>query len=115
MTRLGKPCRSANIIRWETKAQTYAHRNNHILLFSSDFIEIRHVQTGRLVQVIEGRDIRLLHSGPPAEGPVLVAMRGSKSDKASVNDELLQLVETADLATPMTTSTSEALWEEWDM
>ena len=65
--------------------------------------------------MIEGKDIRLLHSGPPAEGPVLVAMRGGKSDKTGINDELLELNETADLATPLTSATSEALWDEWDM
>lgn len=59
---------------------SYARRNGHVLLFSPEFIEIRNT-TGRIVQVIEGKEIRALYSGPytKKENPIL-AMRGNKDE-----------------------------------
>jgi hypothetical protein len=82
ITQFGLPSRECRYIKWETKANSYAYRDGHILLISSEFIEIRNVTTGRIVQVIEDEDIRLLSSGPnTGKGdPVLVAMRGGYQD-----------------------------------
>jgi hypothetical protein len=78
----GVPTRQCGYIKWETKVVSYANRNGHVLLFSPGFIEIRNSTTGRIVQVIEGQDIRLMYSGPytKKENPILVAMRGNKDD-----------------------------------
>jgi hypothetical protein len=37
---------------WEGTAQHAAHHPPFVLLFDSEFIEIRHVETGRLVQIM---------------------------------------------------------------
>lgn len=119
ITKHGVPSRSSGYIRWETKATQFAHRGSHILLFSAEFIEMRNVNTGRLVQVIEGTDLRLLHSGPTgsANDTILVAMRGEKDDKDGVSDKITELIETAELVrTPSTARVvPENLWDEWDM
>ena len=82
-------------------------------------MEIRNMNTGRLVQVVEGTDLRLLHAGSVggAGATILLAMRGEKDDRDGVSDKLTELVETAELArTPSTARTvSENLWDEWDM
>lgn len=117
VTRHGVPCRSFSFTRWECKATAFAHRGAHILLFSPEFVEIRNVATGRLVQVIEGRDVRLLHSGPPVSAPVLIAMRGKTDDRSGLSDEILELVETTAIVTPGTPAPGavEGIWDEWDM
>lgn len=92
----------------------YAARFPHILLFSPQFLEVRDVPTGRLVQVLEGRDFRLLQSEPG--NPLLVAMRGKKDDKQGMSDELVELVATAPFETSRSHGNAETdtLWGEWD-
>lgn len=110
----GVPSRSSGYLRWESKATAFAHRGDHILLFSSDFIEVRKLQTGKLVQVIEDEDIRYVYQGLLAtENPILVAMKG-REEQAFVNDRIIELIETAEITTPKTASIS-AVWDEWDM
>ena len=109
INRQGVPCRSSGYLRWETKATSYAKQGPHILLFSSEFVEIRHAATGRLVQVVEGQDVRCVHASDRA---ILVAMRGSDGK----TDKLVELIETADLMElKKQDSKSAALWDEWDM
>ncbi|EIW84261.1 hypothetical protein CONPUDRAFT_163433 [Coniophora puteana RWD-64-598 SS2] len=125
ITKHGHPSRSCGYIRWETPAQSFAHRGAHVLLFSSEFVEVRTLAAGKLVQVFEGTDVRLLlHSSlRPANGgveePLLVAMRGEKDDRDGVSDKIVELNETAMLETPSTASAStfstEGIWDEWDM
>lgn len=97
---------------------SFAHRGNHVLLFSPDFVEVRNINTGRLVQVIEGTDQRLLHCGQEedARNSILIAMKGSKDDQDGVSDKITELVETVEIATPSTaTAPQEHIWDEWDM
>lgn len=112
VTKHAAPTRKCGFVRWETKASAYATRGLHLLLFSSQFIEIRHVPTGRLVQVLEGRDIRLMQSLPGS--PLLIAMRGKKDDKQGLSDELAELVETAPFEAVRRQDTVDTLWDEWD-
>lgn len=91
-----------------------------MLLFSPEFVEIRNVNNGRLVQVIEGMDLRLLYCGPrdSPNDTVIVAMKGEKDDGDGVSDKLAELVETAELARTPSSSARVApdnLWDEWDM
>ena len=53
----GDPSRGTNTIEWEGIAERVAWHPPYILLFDSRFIEIRHVGTGRLVQIISGNDM----------------------------------------------------------
>jgi len=87
-------------------------------------VEIRHIQTGRLVQVLEGEDIRLLYPGPlPGEKVTLIAMRDGTSDVPGPKDKIVELVETQELrgsssnsSSPMVTPRSEyAASDIWDM
>jgi len=59
----GDPSRAAGTIEWEGTAERVAFHAPHILLFDSRFIEIRHVHTGRLVQIIQGSDVRCVWDG----------------------------------------------------
>jgi len=122
ITKHSVPSRKSGFICWETKATAFAHRESHVLLFSSEFIEIRHISTGRLDQVIEGFDIRLLlHTNlksKSSDDTLLVAMRGDKDDKDGVSDKIIELVQTSEITTiqtPMTSTPTESLWDEWDM
>jgi RHO1 GDP-GTP exchange protein 1/2 len=109
ITKHGAPSRKSGFIRWEAKVTSFAHRGSHVLLFSSEFIEIWHLSTGRLDQVIEGSDIRLLlHANVKSnssDDTLLVAMRGTKDDKDGVSDKIMELVQTSEIGamqTPMT-------------
>lgn len=59
----GEPTRSIGTIEWEGTAEQVALHPPYILLFDSRFIEVRHVETGRLCQIIPGNDIHCLWDG----------------------------------------------------
>ncbi|RDB26309.1 Rho1 guanine nucleotide exchange factor 1 [Hypsizygus marmoreus] len=117
ITKRGVPSRTAGYIRWETRATSFAQRGGHILLFSMQFIEIRNINTGRIAQVIEGSDIRLLHSSPTygEDDTILVATRGSKDDKDGTSDKIVELVETTEITAPTPITPVPSFWDEWDM
>ncbi|KAE9397959.1 citron-like protein, partial [Gymnopus androsaceus JB14] len=54
----GDPNRAAGTVEWEGTAERVALHAPYVLLFDSRFIEVRHLETGRLVQIIPGNDIR---------------------------------------------------------
>lgn len=114
----GVPTRECGYIKWETKVVSYAHRNGHILLFSPEFIEIRNSTTGRIVQVIEGNEIRLLYSGPytKKDNPILVAMRGTKDDQNGQSEKIMEMLETEEISliSPSNVTVS-SVWEDWDI
>jgi RHO1 GDP-GTP exchange protein 1/2 len=85
------------------------------LLISPEFIEVRNITTGRVVQVIEGEDIRLLSSGPHTSkgDPVLIVMRGGKHDQYSVSEQVLELNETEEIV--LSAGSDADRWIEWDM
>jgi len=114
----GAPQRNCGFLKWETKATSFAHRDNMILLFSPRFIEIRSVSTGRLLQVIEGGDIRLLFSGPvlaPAHDNIILVMRGSRNDAHGVSEKLVELVKTVEIHGVDRERPPSQAWEHWDM
>ncbi|KAI8931364.1 hypothetical protein NX059_011697 [Plenodomus lindquistii] len=49
-------------ITWEGTPQAFAIFNPYILAFEPSFIEIRHMESGGLVHIITGKNIRLLHT-----------------------------------------------------
>ena len=59
----GVPSRSPPIIEWEGVATHAAWHPPYVVLFTPAFIEVRHVESGRLAQVINGLDIRCLWDG----------------------------------------------------
>lgn len=92
--------------------------------------------TGKLVQVIEGQDMRLMKSnggpitGDDGDDPVLVAMRGDNNDREGTFSKVVELVETREIGmsqapisprAPASASVNAnaaaqaAIWDEWDM
>lgn len=110
---------------WESSATSYAHQGTHILLFSNEWVEIRNIVTGKLVQTVSGIDIRLLHAPRNAgKGESIVAvMRGEKDEAEGISERIVELVETLPILPqtpgPRSPASSSnhvpALWEEWDM
>lgn len=76
---------------------------------------MRDVASGRLIQVIEGDNVRLLHSGLTETGMLVVGMTGDVEDASGLSEKLVELVQTTaiDAATPVVRT--EQLWDEWDM
>ncbi|KAK9460756.1 CNH domain-containing protein [Lipomyces oligophaga] len=61
VNRNGWRSRSDWIINWEGLPQSFALSYPYILAFEPSFIEIRHVESGALVHIITGTNIRFLH------------------------------------------------------
>jgi hypothetical protein len=63
VNRKGDPSPSAATVEWQGTAQQAVYHPPYILLFNSQFVEIRHVETGRLAQFIPGQDVRCIWDG----------------------------------------------------
>ncbi|KAI9061856.1 CNH-domain-containing protein [Trametes sanguinea] len=59
----GVPSRSPPVIEWEGVATHAAWHAPYVVLFHESFIEARHVESGRLAQIVSGHDIRCLWDG----------------------------------------------------
>ncbi|KAG9017026.1 hypothetical protein FRB90_002035, partial [Tulasnella sp. 427] len=70
--RHGDPNRINGVVEWEGTAERVAFHPPYVVIFDSRFIEIRHVDKGRLVQIIRGADIRCLWDGRGASLPAPV-------------------------------------------
>jgi hypothetical protein len=64
----GAPSRANSTIEWEGTAERVAVHWPYILLFDSRFIEVRHVTTGLLAQIIPGNEIRCIWDGRGTSG-----------------------------------------------
>jgi len=73
----GDPSRLLGTIEWEGTAERVAWHPPYILLFDSRFIEIRHVETGRLVQIISGSGMRCIWDGRGANRSQAVSEESS--------------------------------------
>ncbi|KAI0286011.1 CNH domain-containing protein [Russula aff. rugulosa BPL654] len=73
VNRHGDPSRTKGTIEWEGTAEHVAWHPPYILIFDSRFIEVRHVETGRLCQVIPGNDLRCIWDGRGASRPRVAA------------------------------------------
>ncbi|KAF9454366.1 Dbl homology domain-containing protein [Macrolepiota fuliginosa MF-IS2] len=63
VTKHGDPSRNNSTVEWEGTAERVALHAPYILLFDPRFIEVRHVETGRLAQIISGTDVRCVWDG----------------------------------------------------
>jgi hypothetical protein len=111
-------------VKWEAQAQSFVYRGSHVLLISPDSIEVRDVQNGRLLQVIEAIDIRLLYFNHSvwSNDPIIFGMKGKKGDNDDVSYKIFELAETVALSSPLQSPTVETMhtaapefWETWDM
>ncbi|PWN37923.1 CNH-domain-containing protein [Meira miltonrushii] len=68
------------IIHWEGNPTSFALHHPYVLAFEPSFVEVRHVQTGALHQVITGYNLRCLFADVP---PPASAAQSSASSSAS--------------------------------
>jgi hypothetical protein len=61
--RHGDPSRNLTLIEWEGTGEHAAFHPPYVLIFDQRFIEIRHIDNGRLVQIIRGQEIRCTWDG----------------------------------------------------
>ncbi|EJD49605.1 hypothetical protein AURDEDRAFT_182754 [Auricularia subglabra TFB-10046 SS5] len=135
ITKHGFPSHNAGLVRWEITACAYVHRAPHILLFSSstspsggtvagDWVEVRHIPSGVLRQVVAARDARLAENGTrTADGAVLIATRDSNAGREreyGAQDVLTELVATAPISQRRSLSNARPhpddlrhLWQEF--
>lgn len=78
------------IVEWEGHIERAAFHAPYILLFNPKFIEIRHVETGRLVQIIPGNDLRCVWDGRGFDSTTIPA--GSISDENMVQEPRVHAV-----------------------
>ena len=88
-------------------------------------MEIRHIPTGRIVQVLEGEDIRLLYSGLlPGEKVTLMGLKDGTDDVPGPKEKIVELVETQELrksprvssssSTPRSEYAGSDIWDMWE-
>jgi hypothetical protein len=87
----GNPARPSYYIEWERKADAFARCGQHLLLFSAGYIEVRDIDTGKLLRMVETRDLRLLRSGS-TEWPKLVAAMTSKGEDGGYTEKVVEVV-----------------------
>jgi len=75
----GKPRRSTGTIEWEGTADRVAVHTPYVLLFDIRFIEVRHIETGHLVQIIPGNDIRCVWDGRAIEAESATSPEGQET------------------------------------
>jgi len=83
-------------------------------LVSSQFIEVRNINTGQIAQVIEDVDIRLMYSGHSTsdrDDRVLVAIGGDKKAD-SIAERVVELVETVEYVSHSAVSNVPDIWDE---
>ena len=68
--RYGVPLLDREIVEWEGQACWASFRFPYVLLFSSAFVEIRHLVTGRLTQIIRADDAIGNHGSGGCGGPM---------------------------------------------
>ncbi|KAG8813242.1 hypothetical protein FRC18_002604 [Serendipita sp. 400] len=70
--RHGDPSRAVLTVEWEGTAERVACHPPYIMLFDTRFIEIRHIETGRLAQIIPGDEVRCLWDGRGGSAPPIL-------------------------------------------
>lgn len=91
MDQAGQPADSNYYIEWECKATAFARRGPHLLLFSSGYIEVRDIETGKLVRMVEANELRLL-SPSLTDWLTVVAAITTKESDGSHTEKLVELV-----------------------
>ncbi|KAF9096466.1 hypothetical protein BGX23_011194 [Mortierella sp. AD031] len=80
MTKAGGLSQKA-FIEWEGRPESFALVHPYIIAVENDLIEIRHIETGALEQLIQGDNIRLLYSDVDLLGKNVIHMLMSESKK----------------------------------
>ncbi|KZT00585.1 Dbl domain-containing protein [Laetiporus sulphureus 93-53] len=85
--RHGDPSRSMGTIEWEGTAEHVAWHPPYVLLFDTRFVEVRHVETGRLAQIIPGNDVRCIWDGRGTSNVPTSAVPGPEGWTEGVSQE----------------------------
>ena len=88
---LGKPARTSYYIQWERRASAYTRREAHLLLLSPGYIEVRKIDSGRLVQIMETNEMRLLRSSLTDPVPI-AAMIGGTEEDGGRTEKIVELI-----------------------
>ncbi|KAF8628723.1 hypothetical protein AX17_005945 [Amanita inopinata Kibby_2008] len=75
-----RPSTGTGTIEWEGRAESVAIHPPYILLFDNQFIEIRHIKTGRLAQIIQGSDVRFLWNSLGPDSSAAIVPSGGAED-----------------------------------
>lgn len=76
---------------------------------------MRCIASGKLVQVIEGGDVRLLHSSLTKEDVLIAVMTGGVEDERGLSERVLELVPTTAIDPQPTVGRVQEHWDDWDM
>ncbi|KAI0280767.1 CNH domain-containing protein [Russula aff. rugulosa BPL654] len=87
----GQPADSNYYIEWECKATAFARHGPHLLLFSPAYIEVRNIDTGKLVRMIEVNELRLLCSSL-TDWLMPMATVATKDSDGGHTEKLVELV-----------------------
>lgn len=88
----GDPSRDNPTVEWEGKANRVALHAPYILLFDPRFIEVRHIETGRLSQIIQGNDVRCTWDGRGVDPSPEVIVNTDGSDDNMCQDPKVHAV-----------------------
>ncbi|TFK26207.1 RhoGEF Rgf2 [Coprinopsis marcescibilis] len=61
----GRRSRKNFMVQWEGQPSGFALHEPYVLAFEPSFVEVRHVETGMLTQIIQGSNLRLLFADTP--------------------------------------------------
>lgn len=86
-------------IPWGIKVQRYLQHAQYVLLSNDKFVEVRHIRSGRLVQIIIGQDIRILSCAALPNSPTFVAKRGKVCGHDGQTDDMYVVVLVGDSRT----------------
>ncbi|KAI9244297.1 hypothetical protein BDA99DRAFT_448523 [Phascolomyces articulosus] len=67
-------------IEFEGSPEAYAFSYPYVIAFDPNFIEVRHVITGELEQIIRGRDIQCINNGHKTEKPYIFGVMTDRKD-----------------------------------
>jgi len=87
----GNPGGSRYYTPWECTAGAYAHRGPHLLLFSSEIIEVRSVDTGKFIQIVEISHLRPLRCGLSEQGMLVAAMGNDAEGDEGHTEKLVEV------------------------
>jgi hypothetical protein len=87
----GQPADLNYYTEWERKATAFTRCGPHLLLFSSGYIEVRNIDTGKLVRIIEANELRPLSSGL-TDWLTPVAAITTKDSDGGHTEKLVELV-----------------------
>lgn len=81
VNRNGWRARISWIINWEGTPTSFALHEPYVLAFEPTFVEIRHVDTGHLMQIIPGHNLKCLYSDPSM---ILFSSEDKTTDTSSI-------------------------------